>query len=364
MISIFMIFGTITIFRQLTFFQNRDLGFDKEKLVAVKLFNEQQQAILKNTAAVKAELLSHSAVSHVALASNLPGASFSNERLTPVGVTDRGSMPMLRFMRVDEDFIATAGLELIAGRNFDPVSDQSSAFIVSESVVTALNLDQPLGLQCHSDVRNGTAPIVGVIKDFHFASLHNPIEPLVLEYFPRWTGALLVKVEAGRFADVLAFLEQKFEEIVPDQLFRYYFVDEYFDRNYELEKQGSRLFRIFSILAILVACLGMFGLTAYAAEVRIKEIGIRKVLGASLGSIAFMLSRDFLLWVLLANLLAGPLAYFAMSEWLESFAFRTHISVWTFVITAALSIFFALVTVSYQTFKTAASDPVKSLRYE
>lgn len=364
MISIFMVFGTVTIFRQLMFFQTKELGFDKEKLVAVILFREQWQAVLTNTEAVKSEILRHSAVSHVALTSNLPGSSLSNERLTPVSVTDNSTLPMLRFVRVDEDFLSAAGLDLVSGRNFDPVADHASAYIVSESVVAALGLEHPLGTQCRSDIHGGTAPIVGVIRDFHFVSLHKPIEPLVLEYSPSRTGVLLVKVEAGRFADVLEFLEKKMGEIAPDQLFRYYFVDEYFDRSYEMEKRGSRLFRIFAGLAILVACLGLFGLAAYAAEVRNKEIGIRKVLGAPLSSIAFMMSKDFLLWVMLANLLAWPLAYYAMNRWLESFAYRTHISISTFVITAVLSLFSALLTVSYQSLKTAASDPIKSLRYE
>jgi putative ABC transport system permease protein len=363
-ISIFMIFGTITIFRQLVFFQNRDLGFDKDQLLAVRLYPAQRQEIFKSADAVKAEIRSHSAVTHVALASNLPGSSLSNERLTPVSVTDRGTMPMLRFMRVDEDYIKTAGLELIAGRDFDPASDQQSAYIISESVAAVLDLEQPLGIQCRSDIHDGTAPIVGVIKDFHFASLHKSIEPLVLEYRPQWTGLLLVKVRAGRFSDVLSFLEQKLDKIAPDQLFRYYFVDQYFDRNYEMERRGSRLFRIFSVLAILVACLGLFGLTVYAAEVRVKEIGIRKVLGASFSHITVLMTKEFILWILIANALAWPLAYFAMNKWLENFAYRTNINLGTFVITASLSLVFALITVSYQALKTATANPVNSLRYE
>ncbi len=363
-ISIFMIFSTITIYRQLAFFHNQDLGFDKDKLIALRLYGDLRQKALQNTDALKTEILRHSGVSHVALASSLPGTPFSNERLTPVSIADKNTLPMLRFIRVDEDFIETAGLKIVQGRNFNRVSDQKSAYIISESVVDALNLDQPIGIECRSDIHDGTAPIVGVIKDFHFASLHNPIEPLVLEYFPNWTGFILVKAQSDSFIEVLEFLKQKFDEIAPDHLFSYLFVDEVFNQNYENENRGYDLFKVFSMIALLVACLGLFGLTVYTAETRIKEIGIRKVLGASLPSITILISREFIWWVLIANIIAWPAAYFAMNKWLENFAFRIHIHVLTFVISAALVAFLALVTVSYQAIKTATLNPADSLRYE
>ena len=271
---------------------------------------------------------------------------------------------MLRFMRVDEDFIEAAGLEIVSGRNFDKASDQKGAYIIAESVAEVLNLNRPLGVECRSDIHDGTFPIVGVIKDFHFASLHNKIEPLVLEYRPTWTGYMFVKVESGRFGEVLEFLRQKYDEVAPDHLFNYVFVDEYFNRNYEIENRSYGLFQVFSIIALLVACLGLFGLTVYAAEIRVKEIGIRKVLGASIPSITAMMSKEFIMWVIIANIIAWPAAYFAMIKWLENFAFRVHIHVWTFVFSAALVVLFALVTVSYQAVRAAVSNPVDSLRYE
>jgi putative ABC transport system permease protein len=363
-ISIFMIFCTLSIYRQLVFFHNQDLGFDKDKLIALRLYGDFRENVIQNMDALKNEILRNSGVSHVALTSGLPGTPFSNERLTPVSVEDKNALPMLRFIRVDENFIETLGLDIVQGRNFDRVSDQKSAYIISESVAAALNLEQPLGVECRSDVHEGTAPIVGVIKDFHFASLHNPIEPLVLEYRPEWTGYMLVKVQGESFAETLQFLRQKFQEIAPGYLFSYVFVDDVFNRNYENENRAYDLFKVFSIIALLVACLGLFGLTVYAAETRIKEIGIRKVLGASAPSITLLLSREFVRWVLLANIVAWPAAYLAMNKWLENFAFRVHIQVWTFLISAALVMLFALVTVSYQAIKTASSNPVDSLRYE
>ncbi len=363
-ISIFMIFSTITIYRQLVFFHNKDLGFDKDKLVALRLYGEFRQDFLTNTDALKTEILRHSAVSHVALSSNLLGSSFSNERLTPTGVTDKTSLPLLRFMRVDEDFIEAAGLEIVKGRNFDRASDQKGAYIIADSVAEALDLVQPLGMECRSDIHDGVAPIVGVIKDFHFASLHNRIEPLVLEYRPIWTGYLFVRVESGQFREALEFLRQKFDEVAPDHLFSYVFQDEYFNRNYEIENRSFGLFRIFSMIALLVACLGLFGLTVYAAEIRVKEIGIRKVLGASVPSITVLMSREFILWVVIANIIAWPAAWMAMNRWLSNFAYRVDIHVWTFVLSAALVTLFALATVSYQAIRAAVSNPIDSLRYE
>ena len=363
-ISIFIIFCTITFYRQLFFLHNQDLGFDKNRLVAVRMYPDFRKASAGKMETLKNEILRHSAVSHVALTSNLFGTAYSNERLTPISVEDKNTLPLLRFMRIDDDFINTAGLELVQGRNFDKTSDQKGAYIINESVAAALNLEQPLGIPCRSDMHKGEAPIVGVIKDFHFASLHSPLEPFVLEYSPSRTNYMLVKVQGDSFQDVLTYMEGKFDEITPGNLFRYYFVDEVFNRNYAEETRALELFKAFSILALFVSCLGMFGLTVYSAEVRIKEIGIRKVLGASGSSIILLLSKKFVLWVLLANILAWPTAFLAMNKWLANFAYRVHIHVWTFVFSAALATLFALITVSYKAIRAAVSNPADSLRYE
>jgi putative ABC transport system permease protein len=363
-ISIFMIFCTITLYRQLDFFLHQDPGFDKDRLVAVRMYPEFLKASANRMETIKDEIRRHSDVTHVALTSNLFGTSYSNERLTPVSVQDKNALPMLRFIRVDDDFIETAGLEIVKGRNFDKGSDQNGAYIINESAAAALNLKQPLGVPCLSDIHEGEAPIVGVIKDFHFASLHSPLEPFVLEYQPSWTNYALVKVRSEGFQDVLAFLEGKFDEIAPGNLFSYVFVDEVFDRNYEQEIRALDLFEAFSILALFVSCLGLFGLTVYSAEVRIKEIGIRKVMGASGSDIVLLLSKNFVLWVLLANAVAWPLAFLAMKKWLQNFAFRVEINICTFFFSALVALLIALATISYQAVKAAVSNPVDSLRYE
>ena len=363
-ISIFLIFSTTTMSRQLTFFHRANLGFDKANLIAVRLYGDFRETALRESRTLKEEIRRHSGVTGVALTSGLFGTPFSNERLTPVGTPDKNMLPVLRFIRVDEDFIRTAGLTVVRGRDFDAGSDQKSAYIISESTAAMLGLDEPLGVECLSDVHDGQAPIVGMIQNFHFASLHSPIEPLVLEFRPEWTGYLLVKARADRVPDVLEFLKGKTEEVNPDFLFSYRFVDEVFEGNYRAEERSYDLFKVFSAVALLVACLGLFGLVVYAAENRVKEIGIRKILGASVPSICLLMSGSFLRWILMANAIALPVAYLAMRKWLQNFAFHTNMPVWMFVAAGSVVLFFALITVGYQTLRSARGNPVESLRYE
>jgi len=363
-VSVFLVFSTITMSRQLAFFHRADLGFDKDGLVAVKLYGEFQEKLGGGATALKEEIRRHSGVMGIALTSQLFGTNFSNERLTPVGTPDRNALPMLRVLRVDEDFIRTAGLTLVKGRDFQGGPDRRPEYIVSESTAAILGLAEPLGVECLSDIHQGQSPIVGVIKDFHFASLHNPIEPLVLEYMPAEAGYLLVKAQARRTPEVLKFLEAKVREIAPNFLFSYEFVDEVFGRNYRAEDRSFALFKVFSAVALFVACLGLFGLAVYAAESRVKEIGIRKTLGASVAAICALLTRPFLAWVLVANALALPAAYLAMQRWLRNFAFHAEIRAWTFAASALLVLLLAGLTVGYLALRSARENPVRSLRYE
>ncbi len=363
-VSIFLVFGTITMSRQLDFFHRADLGFEKRNVVAVELYGDFSDKLTAGADALKAEVLRHSGVSGVALASQLFGERFSNERLTPVGTEDKNTLPMLRFLRVDEDFIKTIGLTIVQGRDFEAGPNRKPAYIISETTAAVMGLEQPLGIECLSDIHGGRAPIIGVIKDFHFASLHSPIEPLVLEYMPSGASYLLVRAREGRVPEVLEYLKLKAAEISPDFLFSYSMVDDVFNRNYRAEDQSYALFRAFSALALFVACLGLFGLSVFAAEKRVKEIGIRKALGASAGSIWLLLSGTFLRWVVLANVVALPLAYFAMTKWQRNFAFHAQIGASTFAAAGLLVLFFAMITVGYQALKSARENPVESLRYE
>ncbi len=361
-ISVFLIFSTVTMSRQLTFFHRADLGFDKDNLVAVKLYGDLGERITRESGALKEEIRRHSAVEDVALTSSLFGRPFSNERLTPVGTPDKNVLPMLRFIRVDEDFIRTAGLTLVQGRDF--AAGQKSAYIISESTAGMLGLDEPLGVECLSDVHGGQAPIIGMIKDFHFASLHSPIEPLVLEYLPAAANYLLVRAQTGLAPEVIDILRKKTQEMSPGFIFDCTFVDEVFEGNYRAEDRSYDLFKVFSAVALFVACLGLFGLAVYAAESRVKEIGIRKTLGASVPGICLLLSGPFLRWVLVANVIALPAAYLAMRKWLQNFAFHTDIPAWMFVVAGSVVLGLAMATVGYQAMRSARENPIESLRYE
>ena len=363
-VSIFLVFGTITMAGQLRFFRRADLGFEKRNVIAVDLNGDLSEKMAAGAGALKAEIERYSGVTGVALTSQLFGTRFSNERLTPVGTPDKNVLPMLRFLRVDEGFIRTAGLTIVQGRDFEAGPDRKPAYIISESTAAIMGFEQPLGLECLSDVHAGQAPIIGVIKDFHFASLHSPIEPLVLEFSPGNAGYLLVRVQEGRVPEVLEYLKRKVSEVSPDHQFSYSLVDEVFDRNYRSEDQSYALFKVFAGLALFVACLGLFGLSVFAAERRVKEIGIRKALGASAGSVCLLLSGTFLRGVILANVIALPLAFLAMRKWLTNFAYHTGIPAGTFIASAALAGLLAALTVGYQALKSARQNPVDSLRYE
>jgi len=362
-ISIFMIISTITIYRQVSYFQDKDLGFDKEGVVAVKLYGRLRASAISDSQALKAEFLGNSAVSHVALASNLPGERLSVENLRPEGIAEDQQLPSVRYLRVDEDYIETMNIEVLEGRSFKGLTRRTSAFILNEAAVKALNLEQPVG-KTASNFRGVTAEIIGVVKDFHFASLHHSVEPLILDYRPTWGGYCLLKVQWGRIPDVLKFLKTKLEEIAPDNLFLYRFVDDELVKLYANEIRMSEVFKLFSLLAIFISCLGLFGLSAYSAELRTKEIGVRKVLGASVIQVLTLLSRDFTRWVLGANLIAWPLAYIVMHDWLKNFAYRIHISWITFALASGLALLVALLTVSYQAVRAASANPIDSLRYE
>ncbi len=362
-VSIFMIFSTITIFRQVSYFQNRDLGFNKGNLLAVKLYGTMRQNAVQDTQPLKAELLGHSAISHVGLASNLPGERLSVENLRPQGVSDDQQLPSMRYLRVDEDYIETMNIKVLEGRSFKGMNRERPAFILNEAAVAALNLENPVGTT-GSNFRGHTAEIIGVVKDFNFASLHNTVEPLVLDYRPMGSSHLMIRFQEGRTQDVIKFMESKLGDVAPQNLFLYSFVDDELTRLYAGEIQMSDVFKVFSLLAIFISCLGLFGLSAYSAEIRTKEIGVRKVMGASITQVVSLLSKDFTRWVLLANLIAWPLAYFSMQNWLKNFAYRIQISPLTFLISALLALLVALVTVSYQAVKAASANPIDSLRYE
>ena len=366
-ISIVLIAGTAVVLDQLNYVHTKRLGFDKERVVNVDLGLQMLDLVRENPQRVKQELLRHPAITHVAFTSDVPGERFSLEQITVAGrqadTPEGEGMQMRIAMGVDHDYLRVLGVNLVAGRHFsERAPADTNAWVINEAAVQQLGLEEPVGTVLRWGDYAG--PIVGVAENFHFASLHRAIEPLVLPLRPTRIGSMVVRVQGDRMSDALAFLRRQFDRFVPDQLFHYSFLSDDFAQLYRAEDKMSEVFGYFSAIAILIVCLGLFGLTAFSAEQRTKEIGVRKVLGASVAGIVALFSRDFLTLVVLAFLMAAPVAYVAMDRWLSDFAYRVHLDGSAFLLAGALALAVALLTVSYHALRAALTDPATALRYE
>jgi putative ABC transport system permease protein len=369
-ISCLLIIGTLIVLRQINFLRNKKLGFDKEQIVAVGLVDRQDQT---NYKVLKDALLSESSVLNVALSSTLPGRdNYYAFRIVPEGATEDDEMTM-KSLGVDEDYFNTYNLEVIDGRSFseDITTDRNQAFILNEAAVDKLGWDEAMGkdftITIHAaseEVRKGK--VIGVVKDFHFQSLYNLIDPLVLyvNTSPFYSNFLNVKLAPGNWEDAIKMLTAKWKEFSPDKPLDFYFLDEELKKFYDSEVKIGNIFSAFAILSIIISCLGLFGLSAFSAQQRVKEIGIRKVMGANLAGILGLLSREYLMLIIIANLIAWPLGWYISTEWLSTFPYRTVLNIGIFLLTFLGALLIALVTVSYQSMKAALTDPVKSLRNE
>lgn len=270
--------------------------------------------------------------------------------------------------RVDYDFISQYGLQVVAGRAFSKQfgTDSTQSLIINEAAARVLGYASPgeaVGKRFDQWDRQGT--IIGVVKDFHFKSLQENIKPLTFRTLDFWNGKLLsVQIEGKNVRQTLSAIENQWKQMHPDQPFSYYFLDEFYDRQYRADERFEALFVSFASLAIFISCLGLLGLASYSTVQRTKEIGVRKVMGASAASIVALLSMDFLLLVCIAFIIAAPVAWFAMDRWLDGFAYKTSIRFWIFAAAALLAAFVALATISLQTVRAALMNPVKSLRSE
>ena len=268
---------------------------------------------------------------------------------------------------VDYDFVDFFGLEVLQGRNFSKSfsSDVQRAYILNETAVRWIGWDNPVGKKFGWRM---DGEIIGVIKDFHHASLHSPIGPMVLMLAEKDTDIdvnhLFIKVDSENMMETMNYIENKFREHAPGFPFAFTFLDDRIDRAYRSERKLVQNFNYFSAIAIFIACLGLFGLALFTAEKRTKEIGIRKVLGASVPGIFIQLSRGFCRWVVMANIIAWPIAYHFMNQWLNNFAYRIKLNIWIFTISVFAALAIAVLTVSYQTIKAARANPVEALRYE
>ena len=360
-ITIILIICTIAVRGQLKFIETLDMGYTKEQILT---FPARGSSVRQNVQTIKAELLQFSNITAVTTSGSLPN---NIDTFTSRDWTGRNpDVPIPIFYNTaDYDFIDLFGIEIVQGRNFsrDFTSDEAGAFLVNETAVKVAEWESPLGRKL-THWTGATGNIVGVLKDFHLQSLHSPIEPLYVFLDSQSFFNIAIKIESANIPQTIGYVEGVMKKFAPSYPFSYSFFDEMFERAYFTEQRMGRIFGAFAILAIFIACLGLFGLATFAAVQRTKELGIRKVLGASDSKIFLLLSKEFIRWVLLANLFAWPIAYFVMNKWLQNFAYRIHIGIAAFLISGGTALLIAYLTVSYQSIKSARANPMDSLRYE
>jgi len=371
-IAISLIIMTITVFKQINFMKNKDLGFDKENKIVLSIppgASGDDANILKNEV------------------SSIPGVERATSCFAPPGsggalivnaVTDDGNDEtppegiMINAITCDYDYIPTFGLQLADGRNFDPniPSDAVTGIIVNEAAVKEFGLKDPVGSEFNLPLggqqeSGDNAQVIGVLKDFHFRSLREEIQPLMLFLNNQYNQNVVIKYSSSAdLTKTLDVIKNKWENLFAGEEFQYSFVDEEYNQLYSSDEQMGKLFFFFSLLIIFVACLGIFGLASFLSEQRAREIGIRKVLGSTVTGVVKLLTADFTKWVLVANVLAIPIAWYAMDKWLQNFAYRTSMSVWIFIFSGFITLVIALLTIGTQTIKAANMNPVETLKYE
>ncbi|MGD8777467.1 MAG: ABC transporter permease [Ignavibacteria bacterium] len=363
-ISAVLIVSTITVYKQLHYIKNKNLGYQKDHILTLSLrdtkFQKQYESFIS-------ELSNNHYIKKIAASNCLP---FDIQNLTGAvweGKTDEEYFPISE-LRVDRNFLDLYNISLIEGSNF---SEDNRAYILNETTINKLGWDDPIGKRFAVDRKlNDGGPVVGVIKDFHFYSLYNLVEPLALQLIEHNSkknkkGArfLSIKISSEDIPQTISFIEKKWEQFT-QYPFDYQFVDKNLDQMYKAEKRLGDLFNIFAFIAILIGCLGLYGLASNTIEQKIKEIGIRKVLGASVSQIVQMLSKEVFICIIIANLIAGPLTYYFMNNWLQDFAYRIEMSLWMFILSGGIALVIALATVSFQAIKAATANPVEALKYE
>ena len=365
-LSIIMIVATVVVYEQLGYVQTKRLGFNKDHLVVIDINSGDVRG---NWQTIKQELGQVSAVRAVSTSSRVPGEwkNLIRVEVVPEGAPDTDRLTMT-FFGIDQDFLDTYEIDLREGRNFSADFADSSAVLLNETAARLLGIDTPAGQPVRIPDMEFEAQVVGIVSDFHFRSLHEQIGPLVLGFWSNPIQAIdyfTTRIAAGgdlpTIIDQLRAVHERFD---PSHPFEYNFLDQRLGDFYETEQRVGTLFAIAALLAVLIACLGLFGLASFTAEQRTKEIGVRKVLGASVGSVVVLLSKDFLKLIALAFVVAAPLAYFAMDRWLNDFAYRIEISWPIFLMAGLAALGIALLTVSYQAVRAALANPVESLRYE
>ena len=371
-LSALLIVCTVVVYRQMNYLHQKDLGFNKDQII----YFDVRGSISEKPDVFKEELKRSGGVVSVTGGYGLPGDQLAGDGIT-VPTTEGDKEHSAVQLIVDHDYVKTMGLQIVAGRDFSRAmaTDVREGFIINETAVQKLGFGTPekaIGQRLNwgewepvdtlDPVKRGK--VIGVVKDFHVKSLHEKLSTTVLQIYPQVLEKMAVKVKVADLPNTIAHIKATWNKFSPDYPLDYKFLDENFAAMYSSEDKLSRLLLIFTIMAIFIGCMGLFGLAAFSAEQRIKEIGIRKVLGASVLSITTMLSKTFLKPVLIASLIAFPIAWWAMNNWLQDFEYRVNISWWVFLIAGFAALLVALITVSFQSIKAATTNPVKNLRTE
>lgn len=369
MISIFMLISTLIVFDQLQFMRNKDLGFEKERVVRIGM---NERALREKSQVLINQLKQMPEISSVGTASSSPGLGIGKLLLKVEDnegkLVDRG----VDLYAADYDFVSTLGMKVVTGRDFSREfpSDTTFGALVNESMVKRMSWENPIGKKFvfsdgNPDTPDNERTVVGVVKDYHQNSLYDPIEPLMILMAPR-NGFVFVRTEEGDVRKSLAAIESAWKEIFPTYTFEYDFLDADFNSQYQADEKRSQIFTAFSGLTIVIACLGLLGLAAFTTEQRTKEIGVRKVIGASVQNLVVLISREFFLLVGIGMIVAFPLAWFFTNDWLQNFAYRIELKgEWpTFILSALLAFIITLMTVGFHVVRAASANPVKSLRDE
>ncbi len=364
-IAVVLMISTIVIYKQLDFINSKDLGFDKENKIVIPI---RQNNFRKKIASFKNEFKNLSFVENVTISTGVPSLGLNGSGFIPEG-SDTETPMIIYNSIVDQDFLNTYSIEVKEGRNFSSdYGTDSLNVLVNEKLCKVLGWDQAIGKTLGQPVgeneEDTKLKVIGVVKDFHFRSLMTKVEPFMFLYHPKRGSFISINIKAGNFEDGLQQVKNKWAELSNNLPLDYFILKESYEQQYISYIRMGKLFSAFTIIAIFVACIGLFGLSSFLTELRTKEIGIRKVQGASVITILRLLNRDFLIWVFIANVIAWPFAFYFMSEWLNNFSYQIELQWYYFALGLLFSVFIAMITVSYQTVKTATRNPVESLRYE
>ncbi len=363
-LSVMLIIGTMVIYNQVRFMKNKSLGFDKEHLLYVPV----EGKLLDNIPSLKNEFLQYPGILSVTATSHSPTGVYNNGQDWDWEGRDPSVNPLVTYFGVDPDFLKTFKMDLVQGRTFIPGTGHSlSSVIINERFADIMGMPSVIGARLSQG--NLNLQVIGVVKNFHFTPVNREIGPAIIYYDPTYKNFqtyryLFVRLNPGDVPATLAHIEKEVKSFNPGFPFEYRFLDDDYDRMYRGVEREMAVVQTFTALAILISCLGLFGLAAYTAEQRTKEIGIRKVMGASVPGIVVLLSKEYAKWVVAANIIAWPVSYFLMKGWLQDYHYRIGLGLPVFLLAAAISVLIAQLTVSYQAFRAARSNPVNSLRYE